>query len=415
MASYLIFLTRLLAFLFLPRYLVDNFQNMDPEAVDEFTGKPQMKAAAKVIYHKFVLSQQVPGITVNALQRIAQGMATEPTLDMFDETQKNVFKVMLLGTFPRFLMSDLGAQYMWQVFMTDQEKYSIVRFQSITRGVQARTRVRNILKGLEMIKVYEQKVKEERAAVLQALINVQNWIRKYQARKRMQLLRKQKARLQMIELEAFVKRAHAMARRMQLCYVSYRARCMVKDMARAMYFKKRDLTTGKCFYVNIRTQQTQWNKPVVLTGPNEDVPMSVLCVRCGMARPRYNCRTCSEIYNEGRQQLLCEKCSTRAHKHRSMKGHDFEDVPGTDLRDPDPDKEERAQMRAARVGTKEEEEGDQAEAERQEMLRRRRIYHPLCCECCERAFARRKCCHELEPGEEGQVQQTRTPNHTSIR
>ena len=182
-----------------------------------------------------------------------------------------------------------------------------------------------------------------------------------------------------------------------------------------MYFKKRDLTTGKCFYVNIRTQQTQWNKPVVLTGPNEDVPMSVLCVRCGMARPRYNCRTCSEIYNEGRQQLLCEKCSTRAHKHRSMKGHDFEDVPGTDLRDPDPDKEERAQMRAARVGTKEEEEGDQAEAERQEMLRRRRIYHPLCCECCERAFARRKCCHELEPGEEGQVQQTRTPNHTSIR
>ena len=56
-----------------------------------------------------------------------------------------------------------------------------------------------------------------------------------------------------------------------------------------------------------------------------------------------------------------------------------------------------------------------AEAERQEMLRRRRIYHPLCCSCCERAFARRKCCHELEPGEEGQVQQTRTPNHTSIR
>ena len=56
-----------------------------------------------------------------------------------------------------------------------------------------------------------------------------------------------------------------------------------------------------------------------------------------------------------------------------MKGHDFEDVPGTDLRDPDEEKEERAQMRAARVGTKEEEEGDQAEAERQEMLRRRRV------------------------------------------
>ena len=40
MASYLIFLTRLLAFLFLPRYLVDNFQNMDPEAVDEICPAP---------------------------------------------------------------------------------------------------------------------------------------------------------------------------------------------------------------------------------------------------------------------------------------------------------------------------------------------------------------------------------------
>ena len=382
-------------------YLVDNFQGMDPEEIDQKTGKPQMKQAAKIIYHKFVLSQQVPGITVNALQRIAQGMATEPTLDMFDETQKNVFKVMLLGTFPRFLMSDLGAQYMWQVFMTDQEKHSIVRFQSITRGVQARQRVQNILKGLEMIKVYEQKVKEERAAVLKALINVQNWIRKYQARKRMALLAKQKERLQMIELEAFVKRAHAMARRMQLCYVSYRARCMVKDMARAMFFKKRDLTTGKCFYVNIRTQQTQWNKPVVLTGENEDVPMSVLCVRCGMARPRYNCRTCSDIYNEGRQQLLCEKCSTRAHKHRSMKGHDFEDVPGVDLRDPDEDKADRARMKASRAGTKEEMPGDAEEAERQAWLDRRRRYHAKCCQCCERAFARRKCCHEVPAGTPG--------------
>ena len=83
-----------------------------------------------------------------------------------------------------------------------------------------------------------------------------------------------------------------------------------------------------------------------------------------------------------------------------MKGHDFEEVPGTDLRDPDEDKEERAQMRAARVGTKEEQEGDKAEAERQAWLARRRVYHPECCQCCERAFARRKCCHEVAEGGE---------------